>query len=424
MLTITQEVVSMNSITVRLAGLTLVMALLTVACGSPAGGGSVGGDAPSTTQDDVISNSTTSGPQAAVGTLPEGPSALDTYEASEFPPPLIDAAQIISGGPPPDGIPSIDDPSFIPVIDNLDLLPAQEPVVALVVGGDARAYPARIMIWHEIVNDVVGGVPVTVTYCPLCNSAATYVRQVNGVETTFGTSGRLFASALVMYDRATETLWTHFDGKAVVGLLAGEELEAVPSPLMAWGDFRSTYPDGFVLDESNTGHSRDYGRNPYTGYDDVDSFPFLFAGSVDERARAMQRVVGITIDDTNAAYSLEFISGDAGARRATNISVGEAPLVVFWSPGQSSALDDGSIAAGRDVGTVGVFASTVDDQVLTFGAAADEFMDDQTGSTWNVGGEAVAGPLTGKVLDRVHHLDTFWFAWATYSPGTELIEVS
>jgi hypothetical protein len=374
--------------------------------------------APPTNEEGTITDTT---PGAAVGVLPAGPSALDTYTAAEFPPPLVDTGEIISGGPPPDGIPPIDQPEFLPVIDNLDLLPAEEPVVALTIDGDARAYPARILIWHEIVNDTVGGLPVAVTYCPLCNSAATYVREIDGLETTFGTSGRLFASALVMYDRATETLWTHFDGKAVVGLLAGTELESVPSPLMAWGDFRDTYPDGLVLDQNRTGHARSYGRNPYVGYDDAETQPFLFAGSVDERAAAKQRIVGITSGETNAAYALEYIAGAGDTSRATNVVVGETPRTIFWTPGQSSALEGDSIAGGRDVGTVGVFDPVVDGRTLTFTGTPDGFVDVETGTTWNLAGEAIEGPLAGTVLTRVRHLDTFWFAWATYSPETELI---
>ncbi|MDX1450349.1 MAG: DUF3179 domain-containing protein, partial [Acidimicrobiia bacterium] len=228
-----------------------------------------------------------------VGQLPDGPSALRDFSDEAFPPPRVDTSLIISGGPPPDGIPPIDRPQFLPVVDHLDLLDPAEPVVALEIGGDARAYPVRVMIWHEIVNDVVGGVPVSVTYCPLCNSAATYVREINGVETTFGTSGLLFASALVMYDRATESLWTHFDGRAVVGVLSGSQLEAMPSPLLSWEDFRLAYPDGKVLDESATGHRRSYGRNPYQGYDDPSTTPFLFRGALDQRALAKERIVGV-----------------------------------------------------------------------------------------------------------------------------------
>lgn len=181
---------------------------------------SVGDTTPTTGPNPTDTATTTAdvdGP--VVGALASGPSALDSMFADEFPDPLIDPNEVISGGPPPDGIPPIDDPVFLDVVDNLELLPANEPVVALEINGDARAYPIRAMVWHEIVNDTVGGVPVSVTYCPLCNSAVTYERTINGVETTFGTSGRLFASALVMYDRATETLWTHYDGHAVIGVL-------------------------------------------------------------------------------------------------------------------------------------------------------------------------------------------------------------
>ncbi len=278
------------------------------------------------------------------------------------------------------------------------------------------------MIWHEIVNDVVGGVPVAVTYCPLCNSAVTYERKVRGVETTFGTSGRLFASALVMYDRATESLWTHFDGRAVIGVLAGDRLEPIASPLMAWADFRSAFPDGRVLDPSATGFVRDYGRNPYVGYDDEESFPFLFRGPLDDRAKAQQRVVGVAIDSGARAYALDAVR--AGAAKATNDVIGDEPFVIFWKAGQSTALEDDSIAGGRDVGSVGVFSSVVDDVQLTFVAADGDFVDAETNSTWIVTGEAVEGPLAGSRLERIAHLDTFWFAWATYQPGTELVEAS
>ena len=357
---------------------------------------------------------------AAQGVLPTGESALSNMRADEFPDPLIPVEEIISGGPPPDGIPPIENPVFLPVAENLQILDPSEPVVALEIDGDARAYPIRAMVWHEIVNDVVGGVPVSVTYCPLCNSAVTYVRVINGVETTFGTSGRLFASALVMYDRATESLWTHYDGRAVVGLLTGAQLEAVASPLLSWGDFRENHPTGQVLDWTQTGHNRDYGRNPYYGYDDPATQPFLFRGTVDDRAVAKQRVVGVAVDDAAAAFTLEGISG--GEARATNATVGERPVVIFWKAGQSSALDTQDQATGKDVGSVGVFDPVIDRDLLTFTAQGGVFVDDQTSSAWSITGEAVDGPLAGSQLERLEHLDTFWFAWATYQPDTVLVE--
>ncbi|MEX0825453.1 MAG: DUF3179 domain-containing protein [Acidimicrobiia bacterium] len=353
------------------------------------------------------------------GALPQGPSALDTLDDPAFPEPLIDPEEIISGGPTPDGIPSIDDPRFL-TVDEVDWIRDQEAVVAVVIDGDARAYPAQILIWHEIVNDTVGGVPVAVTFCPLCNSAVTFRRVIDGVETTFGTSGRLFASALVMYDRATESLWTHFDGRAVVGVLAGRRLDPIPAPLMSWEEFRTAYPDGLVLDKFRTGHSRRYGDNPYVGYDDPDGFPFLFRGDADGRLRAMQRVVGVELGGAAKAWSLDAVSG--GEARATNDTIGGTPIVVFWRAGQASATHQFQTDIGRMVGTVGVFSPVVDGRVLTFRADGDGFIDGETGSRWDITGRAIAGPLTSTTLERLHHLDTFWFAWSTYQPDGVLIE--
>ena len=356
--------------------------------------------------------------EPATGVLPSGPSALDSMFSDEFPEPLIDPDEVISGGPPPDGIPPIDNPAFLDVVDNLELLPANEPVVVLEINGDAKAYPVRAMVWHEIVNDTVGGVPVSVTYCPLCNSAATYERTIDGVETTFGTSGRLFASALVMYDRATETLWTHYNGQAVIGVLAGAELIEHPSPLMAWDQFRSTYPTGKVLDWTQSGFNRDYGRNPYSGYDDEDKSPFLFRGTLDDRAAAMQRVVGVEHNGSSAAFALDVVSGGVG--QATDVLVGDSSIVIFWVSGQASALDDVQVSGGRDVGSAAVFIPTAGGRDLTFSYDGEHFVDAETGSVWLLNGEAIDGELAGERLEQIPHLDTFWFAWSTYQPNTTL----
>ncbi len=393
-------------------------AVLLAACGGATSDEFAASDDASTSDEHTTTTSIAEVDQPAVGELPAGPSALDTMFADEFPDPLIDPNEVISGGPPPDGIPPLDDPVFLSVADNLELLPGNEPVVAVEINGEAKAYPIRAMVWHEIVNDTVGGIPVSVTYCPLCNSAATYERTINGVETTFGTSGRLFASALVMYDRATETLWTHFDGKAVIGVLTGTDLVEHSSPLMAWDQFRSTYPTGQVLDWTQTGFNRDYGRNPYTGYDDPENTPFLFRGALDDRAAAMQRVVGVEYEGSSAAYALEFVSGGEG--KATAVQVGDSDLVVFWIPGQSSALDASDVFGGRDVGSTAVFVPEIDGRQLTFSHDGDNFVDEETGSIWLTNGEAVEGELAGERLEQIPHLDTFWFAWSTYQPDTIL----
>lgn len=404
----------------RLATTAVVMAIVTAACSGVSD--STDEAEPAGPTETAAPTETTSAPadEPALGVLPDGPSALQTSTAPEFPPALVDPTEIISGGPPPDGIPPLDEPVFIDAADALGVFDPSEAVVALEIDGEAKAYPVQILVWHEIVNDVVGGVPVSVTYCPLCNSAVTYLREVRGVETTFGTSGLLFSSALVMYDRATETLWTHFDGKAVVGLLAGEQLEAIPSPLLAWGDFVEAYPTGKVLDPTATGHTRNYGRNPYFGYDDASTEPFLFTGITDPRAASKQRVVGLELDGQAVAFTLEAISG--GVARATNYSADGSDLVILWKSGQATALEEEGIGDGRDVGSVGVFDPIVDGTMLTFEADGDGFRDEQTGSLWSVAGEALEGELAGSRLNRLNHLDTFWFAWATYQPGSDLIE--
>ncbi len=403
----------MNRILITVAAI----ALTTAACGSSEGDPNA---AETGTTPDQVETTVDEGSAPATGVLPDGPSALDTREAPEFPVPLVEVSEIISGGPPPDGIPPIDDPVFVDVVDALETFEDAEPVVAVSINGDARAYPVQVMIWHEIVNDTVGGEPISVTYCPLCNSAVSYKREIRGVETTFGTSGSLFASALVMYDRATESLWTHFDGRAIVGLLAGEQLEVVASPLMSWADFREAYPTGLVLDPTQTGFVRDYGRNPYVGYDDVTTEPFLFRGDADARAASKQRVVGIEIAGESVAYALDGVRGVGAA--ATPASLGGTDIVILWTAGQATALEENRVDEGRDVGNVGVFVPEVDGRGLTFSAVDGEIRDQETGSTWNIAGEAVDGELAGTKLERIAHLDTFWFAWATYRPGTTLVQ--
>lgn len=390
-------------------------ALILAACGSGAGdeADEPDPDPTATTSRDASEPDTTIDLSTPVA------SALDDMNDPSFPEPLVDPQQIISGGPPPDGIPPIDAPQFVPAAD-VDWLSEDEPVVYLELNGEVHAYPVQILIWHEIVNDTVGGVPVAVTYCPLCNSAVTYRREINGEETTFGTSGRLFASALVMYDRTTESLWTHYNGQAVVGALTGAQLEPISSPLLAWSDFLEAFPDAEVLDRDATGHSRPYGDNPYVGYDDPGSEPFLFRGTVDDRAVAKQRVVGVAIGEEARAWALEAISG--GQAQATNSTLGDTPLVILWKSGQSSALDAGAVDEGKDVGSVGVFSSVVDGQTLTFTVDGETFVDEQTGSEWDITGQSIAGDLSGTTLEKINHLDTFWFSWSTYEPETDLID--
>lgn len=254
----------------------------------------------------------------------------------------INLDDILSGGPPKDGIPSIDNPEFIPVASE-ESLPDREPVVSLVVNGDARAYPLRIMMWHEIVNDVVGDRPVVVTYCPLCNAAIVFDAVVDGKARDFGTTGKLRYSDLIMYDRVSETWWQQFSGTGIIGKHAGYKLTMLPSRLETWGQFKTENPDGQVLVPSNP-RMRQYWRNPYGGYD-TSASPFLFRGALPEGIPAMERVVMIRTDEPSAVSV-------ALLREKGTIVDGD--VVIKWEPGQASALDTSKIEDGRDVGTVTV----------------------------------------------------------------------
>jgi len=350
--------------------------------------------------------------ESAVEDTPSGLSAARGGDVDGLPEPLVPLSELRSGGPPPDGIPPIDDPKFVPVA-GIDFLAENEPVMAVDVGGDARAYPVQILIWHEIVNDTVGGVPLAVTYCPLCNSAVAYDRRVDGRVMSFGTSGLLWNSALVMYDRQTETLWSHFNGEAIVGMLTGTELETFPVATVPWGLWRDAHPDGLVLSR-DTGFDRNYGSNPYPGYDDITSEPFLFEGEVDGRFTAMTRVVGVEREADALAVPLVLLREQG----VVPVTVAGQELTVWWAPGTVSALDEGAIVDGDDIGATGVFVPVVDGTALTFTSSGGDFVDDQTGSAWNLLGMAVGGPLVGRQLEPVVHVDTFWFAWSAFQPDT------
>ncbi len=320
--------------------------------------------------------------------------------------------EIFSGGPPRDGIPPIDTPRFETVNSADTWIEDVEPVIILEVNDDVRAYPLQILIWHEIVNDEVDGLPVVVTFCPLCNTALVFARPtVNGELLTFGTSGNLRISDLVMWDRQTESWWQQFNGESIVGDLTGTRLEFLPSAIISWADFKIKHPDGQVL-SIETGFPRSYGRNPYTGYDNINSYPFAYSGDLNDRLPPMARVLGILLEDgEGGAYSLDLLKEN----QVINDILGETSIAIFWKSGTASAVDSSTISDGRDVGTTGVFLPTVDDQVLTFTAIGDgTFEDQETGSVWDILGEAIAGPLAGTRLVSLPHHDTFWFAWAAF----------
>lgn len=350
--------------------------------------------------------------------ITQAPSVPDLREwRTDFSRHTVPLAEMVSGGPPKDGIPAIDRPRFETVPEADKWLEDREPVMTLVIGDDVRAYPLQILIWHEIVNDEVGGTPVAVTFCPLCNTALAFDRRVDGQVLDFGTTGRLRHSDLVMYDRQTESWWQQATGEGIVGRYAGTRLEFIAAPVTSWRDFRRAYPAGRVLSR-DTGYDRPYGRNPYQRYDTRRSpIAAFFLGDPDRRLPAMERVVAIDHEAGSVAYAFSLLQ----RRRVINDELGDAPIVVVWAPGTASALDARAIRDGRDVGATAVFDRRVDGRQLSFETAGDgRFRDRETESVWVLTGRAVEGPLSGQHLIPVPHGNHFWFARAAFRPEAKL----
>ena len=284
-------------------------------------------------------------------------------------------------------------------------------------GGESRAYPLAILTYHEIVNDEVGGEPLVVTYCPLCNSALVFRRVVDGEPVSFGTSGRLYQSNLVMYDRPTRSLWSQFTGEAIVGDLLGTELERLPAAILSFGELAEQRPDVPVLSR-DTGADRPYGDNPYPGYEGTQN-PFLFDGEVDDRLAVMERVVAVGGAQDPAVWPLEALRSE----RVLTDEVAGRTLTALWTGGTASALDERQISEGVDVGATRVVVAEVDGDPLQLRPAGEEtFTDEATGSTWTILGEAVDGPLEGTTLEAVEHDDTFWFVQQAFRPETRVLD--
>jgi len=213
---------------------------------------------------------------------------------------IVDPAKIISGGPPQDGIPSIDEPQFVSVSEADKFIQDNELVLALTYKGVKRVYPLQIMTWHEIVNDTVAGDPILITYCPLCGSGIAYDRTIDGKPVEFGTSGKLYNSNLVMYDRKTNSYWSQIDGQSIVGEHAGDELKAISIDTVVWRDWKKAHPDSEVLSQK-TGFSRPYGRDPYGSYYE-DSFIFFPVENQDDRVHPKTVIFGIEVNDVFKAY--------------------------------------------------------------------------------------------------------------------------
>lgn len=282
---------------------------------------------------------------------------------------IIPVNEILSGGPPRDGIPSIDKPAFLNA-DDVNYLKDKDRILGIVVGEkgkeEARAYPIRILNWHEIVNDEISGKAVAVTYCPLCGSGIVYAADFEGKAHKFGVSGLLYNSDVLLFDRQTETLWSQILSKGVSGKWVNKKLDVIQSAHTSWASWKEQYPKTKVL-SNKTGFDRDYSRSPYGSYDkDVGTyFPVAFKS---KRYHPKERVLGVTINDKQKVYPF-------------------AELSKYFADSKETKLSD-----------------TFEGQALTL-----EFdSENRDGSFKNSNGEVVTS------------INTFWFAWYAFHPDGEI----
>lgn len=287
----------------------------------------------------------------------------------------VEFSEILHGGPPKDGIPPIDEPAFRPAAEVTDLEDKQ-PVIGVIINGEAKAYPLTVLMWHEIANDELGGIPISVTFCPLCNAAIVFDRRLDGMVLDFGTTGRLRKSDLIMWDRQTESWWQQFLGEAIIGEMTGKRLKIIPSRLESFGNFKKRAPDGRVLVPSGR-YTRNYGQNPYVSYDSLDR-PFMYRGAMPTVVPPLMRVVSL---GKEGAWSMALV------KEKKEIALDDG-RVIRWEPGQFSALDENVIAESRDVGNV-----------------------------------TVTRMVDGKEVDVVHGID-FAFAYHAFYPDSPIHHVT
>ncbi|MHA1127707.1 MAG: DUF3179 domain-containing protein [Alphaproteobacteria bacterium] len=275
---------------------------------------------------------------------------MSGWPNTDFTKSSVDFAEIMSGGPGKDGIPSLASVEVVPV--NEVEFSEREPVVTVEIDGAIpRAYPIRYLTWHEIANDELGGIPIAVTFCPLCNSALVFDRRLDGQVLDFGVSGNLRNSDMVMFDRQTDSWWQQFTGEGIVGEMTGKQLIQVVSWMESLGEFRERNPNGEVMAEP-ANHNRQYGANPYAGYD-TSAQPFLYRGENPPfDIEPLSRVVHVG----NRAWPLE--------RLQNSETITEAGVRIVWRAGMATALGARRIADAKDIGSIRVYDAETGEDVL------------------------------------------------------------
>jgi len=343
------------------------------------------------------------------------PPSKSEWPKTDFSKRNIDFSEIISGGPPKDGIPAIDQAKFESLESASQWVDDSEPVISVTIANKAKAYPLQILMYHEIINDQIDDKFISVTFCPLCNTSIVFNRNIEGNILDFGTTGRLRKSDLIMYDRQTESWWQHFDGSGIIGNYTGYTLEELPSQIISFKSFKENYPNGKVLSK-NTGFQRPYGNNPYQGYDHIDNKPFLLQDKADPRLPAMERVISVRNNDSQRVYPFSALKNSF----VVNDVMGDLNLVIFKAEDVLSVLDKRNIRSSSTVPAYTVFSPIIDGTKLVFEYKKGNIIDQSTSSVWSVLGKAMAGKLKGKQLKPVKHGIHFAFAWLAFNPESEI----
>ncbi len=301
-----------------------------------------------------------------------------------------------------DAIPPLHNPEY-QTAEEAKWLKPSDPVIGYATGGESWAYPLKILNYHEIVNDELGGEPVAVTFCPLCHSGIVYSRWVDDRIISFGNTSALYESSMVMLDYETGSYWWQVAGRAIVGELAGKELTVLPSITTSFEQWKEQHPNTKVLSWF-TGYMRNYNA---ANFDQIQqglnqghfAFP-VSEKAKDERLPYGNKVLSVRIGGKNKAYPI-----DEKSMQVINDSLDERPLVVFTEPGGPTGA---------------VFERTLEGQTFTFELSDSTIKDHQTGSVWNWQGHAIDGPLKGERLTPVSAKITYWFAIAAAEEDMQL----
>jgi hypothetical protein len=322
--------------------------------------------------------------------------------------------KIVSGGPPQDGIPSIDNPKFQSVQEADEILEDSELVLGLNINGDIRAYPLQILVWHEIVNDVVGGKPVAITYCPLCFTNQVSSRTLNdGSIVEFGTSGKLYNSNLVMYDRKSNSLWSQALGEGIVGDYSGVKLERIPFDIAFWKEWKKLHPESKVLTR-DTGTVRPYGADPYGDYYTNDLILFPVAND-DKRLGLKEIIIGLEDKNQYKAYKLQ----DIETVKVINDVIGDDKKIalVALEPFMVRVFDRVIDSDNNDEGNKNIVVD------LFYNQTNNTLIDKVTNSELNFEGKFIKGQLHDKQLKRLPMDQGFWFEWVAFHPETEVYQL-